>query len=81
MTPTEQQLKNRLLAADNGGNLPTETSSDPYSLLNSMNTYNPQTIMDKYSSARKLTTDSAAATAKRLESEYSTAVEDTNIAD
>lgn len=85
MTPSEQQLKNRLLAADNGGTLPTGSSAysstDPYSLLDSMNTYEPQTIMDRYSSARKLTTESAANTAKKIESEYSTAKEDINIAD
>lgn len=76
MSPSEQQLKNRLLASE--GKQPVEPESSP---LDSMNTYNPQTIMDRYSSARKLTTDSADATNKRLESEYSTAVDDTNIAD
>lgn len=73
MSPSEQQIKNRLLS--------DSTNSKDYSSLDSMNTYNPQSIMNAYSSARKLTTNSAAANEKRLNSEYSTAVEDTNIAD
>lgn len=77
MNPSETQIKNRLLASENGGNLPTTSTT----YLDEFNTYNPQSIMDKYAEARKLTTDSADATTKRLESEYSTATEDINIDD
>jgi len=77
MNPSEQQLKNRLLASS--GETPVDTSEG--SPLDGINTYNPQSIMDRYSSAKKLTIDSADATAKRLESEYSTAKEDINIDD
>ena len=87
MNPSEQQLKNRLLAFGQDGtqsnpvsssSLPTGGTGSPF---DSAPSYNPQTIMNKYAEARKLTEESSGATAKRIESEYGTAVEDTNISD
>ena len=86
MNPTEQQLKNRMLATE------TPTQSKPGGSINSgafssggldasTHSFNPQTILDTYKSAKQLTNESSAASAKKLESEYSTAVEDINISD
>jgi len=78
-TPTsaETQVKNRLLSTSSSGAV---TPTDP-NIAALTGSYDPQSIMDRYASAKTLTEQGADATAKRLNSEYGTAVEDTNIAD
>lgn len=75
-TGAESAVKNRLLSTTGGGLTPSDTSTRDL-----IGSYDPQTIMSAYSKAKDLTTAGADATTKRLNSEYGTAVEDTNIAD
>lgn len=84
MDPTEQQIKNRELAVANGGTLPAGQSPglnpsqiETNNMLSGIfSSYDPQTIMDRYSAARKGVEASQRNLASRVEGDYTSAVED-----
>lgn len=85
MNPSEQAIKNRSLAADNGGTLPGDSTTPGFAPSSDPSQFDqflgPQSIMDTYNSAKSLTTKTGTDAAARINSQYGTGVSDTNISD